>query len=76
MYDNEDHVMELKKTDDLQIISPEKLEENAQGIFYIHGNFRTFYREGKKIGEVFFGIFLKIEENSKKYKIFRGVWVL
>ena len=51
--------MELKKTDEEQIISPEKIEENAQGIFYISGNFRTFYREGKKIGEVFFSKFLK-----------------
>lgn len=56
--------MELKKTDEQQIISPEKNEENAQGIFYINGNFRTFYREGKKIGEVFF-----LKNLRKKLKI-------
>ena len=63
--------MELKKTDEQQVISPEKIEENAQGIFYINGNFRTFYREGKKIGEVF-SFFKKNEEKNKN---FRDVWV-
>lgn len=48
---------------------PSSLIENAdsqefsQGIYYIKGNFRSFYREGKKIGEVF----EDFEEKTKKF---------
>lgn len=51
---------------------PSSLIENAdsqefsQGIYYIKGNFRSFYREGKKIGEVF----EDFEEKTKEFSIF------
>lgn len=49
---DENQVMTLKKVEENDEISSQNLEERKQGIFYIKGNFRSFYREGKKLGEV------------------------